>query len=81
MQEKSTGNLKIPGAIFTNSQKVPKHPPLQGEGWGGDGFYVVSTSSYPIPLLTSPLKGEVKDYFCEHVNIEGSCFPGKKAPG
>ena len=33
-------------------------PPLQGEGWGGDGVYCINTSSYPIPLLTSPLKGE-----------------------
>ena len=33
-------------------------PPLQGEGRGGDGVNKVVTSSHPIPLLTSPLKGE-----------------------
>jgi hypothetical protein len=31
-------------------------PPLQGEGWGGDG--IVSARKRSIPLPTSPLKGE-----------------------
>jgi len=31
-----------------------KLPPLQGEGWGGDGL----GATKPIPLPTSPLKGE-----------------------
>ncbi len=32
-------------------------PPLQGEGWGGDGFQLQPTLN-PTPLLASPLKGE-----------------------
>jgi hypothetical protein len=35
-------------------------PPLQGEGWGGDGVGVrASPIRHPIPLPASPLKGEV----------------------
>ena len=56
---------------YFNSDSVRKYrrarlPPLQGEGWGGDGAtgYImdislkVRASSAPIPLPTSPLKGE-----------------------
>ena len=35
-------------------------PPLQGEGWGGDGVGVrANPMRHPIPLPASPLKGEV----------------------
>jgi hypothetical protein len=30
-------------------------PPLQGEGWGGDGVIVTQK---PIPILAFPLKGK-----------------------
>jgi len=49
-------------------KEIIMFPPLQGEGWGGDGFYVVVANSCPIPLLTSPLlKGEEMGWFCEAV--------------
>lgn len=31
-------------------------PPLEGEGWGGDGLDSLDIN--PIPHLTSPFKGE-----------------------
>jgi hypothetical protein len=37
-------------------QHLVELPPLQGEGWGGDGL--VPARHHPIPLPTSPLKGE-----------------------
>jgi hypothetical protein len=37
-------------------------PPLQGEGEGGDGVFFTSDKQ-PIPLPTSPMKGEEKKGF------------------
>ena len=40
-----------------------RFPPLQGEGWGGDGFRLCRTArAKPIPLLASPLKGEEQPF-------------------
>jgi hypothetical protein len=40
-------------------------PPLQGEGWGGDGVrFRASSMPNPIPLPASPLKGEVRTAAC-----------------
>jgi len=32
--------------------------PFKGEGWGGDGVHRCNSDLNPIPLLSSPLKGE-----------------------
>jgi hypothetical protein len=39
---------------------IERLPPLQGEGWGGDGLIHEGDrfAGEPIPLPTSPLKGE-----------------------
>jgi hypothetical protein len=63
MERPLQGREQLPPLERQGGSKAAGHPPayslrVQGEGWGGDGGNV---GHHPIPLLTSPLKGEESD--------------------